>query len=393
VSAQAVAGTPEVRSLPVADVQPDPDQHRKDFDPEKLAELGESIRSLGQLSPIVVRPEGGGYRIVAGERRWRAMQAAGFTTIQAVVRDLPEGDALALQAAENLARCDVRPCEEARAYRKVLDQEKIDRPWLTDAEATKRCASVTGSSPQRIAFKLKLLALPAEVQSLVDKGALGEGQAQCLVRLAEGEEKRAECVRLARKAVAQGLPVAEVRARVSAYLGEQAQGAMFAGEAQASPQARVTRDTLNRAIGHLARVVDLTFDERSVDFRLPDLGPNELDTARAKLAGAAKHLGALLAEVEAARGSECPSAVEPAPGAASAPARPVHEALRTEVKGSWCWVYGAPPPNGHSLGRDLYAAGARWAKGRQAWYAVGEEPSRRVRAVIDEYQQPAGDVP
>jgi ParB-like chromosome segregation protein Spo0J len=219
-------------------------------------------------------------------------------TIRAVVLDVDEGRRLAIQATANLARQDVRPCEEARAYQKIVDQLRAEKPWLSEEEARKRCAAVTGKPLQRVAYKLKLLALPVEVQELVDKGALGEGQAQALGRLA---------------------------------------------------------------------------------------------ATRAKLAGAAKHLGALLAEVDAARGSDGPVSVAVPGGECEGSAgRP--EALRTEVRGQWFWVYGAPAPNGQPLTRDLYLAGAVWSSRRGAWYAPDEARAQRVAAVIEGYQQAAPEV-
>jgi ParB family chromosome partitioning protein len=378
----------EVRCLRLADVQPDPEQHRKHFPEEYLAGLAESIRENGQLDPVKVIRQGDGYQIVDGECRYRACLRAGLETLRAVVLDVDEGQRLAIQATANLARQDVRPCEEATAYAKIVEHLRAEKPWLSEEDARKRCAKVTGKPLQRIAFKLKLLALPVEVHGLVDKGALGEGQALALGRLAEGEANRAECVRLARKAVAQGLSVADVKARVAAYLGEQAQCALFgAEEGKASVEARKTRDTLGRVVGHLERVADLTFDERQQALALGELRADELAAARAKLAGAAKHLGALLAEVDAARGSEEPVSVGGGSEAARTPARGLPEDLRTEARGAWLWVLGAPAPNGHPLTRDLYQAGAVWSPRRGAWYAPDPERAQRVAAVIEDYRQ------
>jgi hypothetical protein len=182
--------------------------------------------------------------------------------------------------------------------------------------------------------------------------------------------------------------VADVKARVAAYLGEQAQCALFgAEEGKASVEARKTRDTLGRVVGHLERVADLTFDERQQALALGELRADELAAARAKLAGAAKHLGALLAEVDAARGSEEPVSVGGGSEAARTPARGLPEDLRTEARGAWLWVLGAPAPNGHPLTRDLYQAGAVWSPRRGAWYAPDEQRAQRVAAVIEDYRQ------
>jgi len=143
---------------------------------------------------------------------------------------------------------------------------------------------------------------------------------------------------------------------------------------------------LGRVVGHLERVADLTFDERQQALSLGELRADELAATRAKLAGAAKHLGALLAEVDAARGEEPLPAVEVPPDAPKAPARLTPIALRTEVRGQWLWLYGAPSPNGDPLTRDLYLAGAVWSPRKGAWYAPGEERARRVASVVAVYR-------
>lgn len=392
IDAQSMAEVSEVRCLALADVRPDPEQHRRYFDPEALVELAESIRSEGQKTPIVVRPDpqGEGYMIVAGERRYRALASIGAETVFATVREgVSEVEAVSEQALENLARVDPRPCEEGRAYRRIIDALRAEKPWLSEDDARKRAQRVTGATPQKVCAKLKLLELPEDVQAMVDRRELGERHALELLRLTEASPaNEAELQRQARKARAQGSSLADVKARVMAYLGEQAQCSLFgADEAKATAEARKTRDTLGRVVGHLERVADLTFDERQQALALGELRADELAATRAKLAGAAKHLGALLAEVDAARGSEGPVSVGSASDGLRTPARGIPEALRLEVRGAWLWLYGTPPPNGDPLTRDLYLAGAVWSSRRGAWYAPDEERGRRVAAAVEGYRQ------
>jgi ParB/RepB/Spo0J family partition protein len=238
--------------------------------------------------------------VIDGERRFRACKLAGLDTIRAVVLDVDEGQRLAIQATANLARADVRPCEEARAYAKIIAHDLSRGVGLSEAEARARCARVTGRSLQRVGYKLRLLCLPEEVQGLVDKGALGEGQALALTPLVEASEE-AEAVRQARKAVAEGSNVAEVKARVAAYLGAQAQGALFGGGVgKRSEEGKAAAEGVSRIIGHLECVADLSFDERGqqVKVAVGHLQAHEIKAALAKLRGAMRHLSGVVAELE-----------------------------------------------------------------------------------------------
>lgn len=160
--------------LDVTSISPNPNQPRVHFDEETLAELSASIGHIGVLQPVLVyRLPEGGYRLIAGERRWRAAQRAGLTTIPAVIRAAPEDIALVEQAlVENLHRQDLTPLEEAAAYLQLVDDF-----GLTHDEIAQR----VGKNRSTISNTLRLLGLPADVQRMLADGELTAGHAKALL--------------------------------------------------------------------------------------------------------------------------------------------------------------------------------------------------------------------
>lgn len=154
-----------------------PFQPRQAMDPQELSGLIESIRRHGVLQPIVVRPSVGGFEVVAGERRWRAAEAAGLASIPAIVRSLTDQEALELALVENLQREDLNPMERARAYRRLLQDF-----GLTQEQIAER----VGKSQPSVANALRLLHLPPQIQSSLEVGRIAEGHARAL--LAVGTE-------------------------------------------------------------------------------------------------------------------------------------------------------------------------------------------------------------
>ena len=185
------AGTGLLRSIPVAAISPLPGQPRTHFDDAALGELAESIAARGVIQPIIVRPKGDGYELVAGERRWRAAQRARLHEIPAIVRDLEGREVMALALIENLQREDLNPVEEARAYARLSDDE-----GMTQAEIAK----LVDKSRSHVANIQRLLSLPDEVLELVSRGELSMGHARALI----GQEAAAD---IAKDAIAQGLSV------------------------------------------------------------------------------------------------------------------------------------------------------------------------------------------
>lgn len=162
--------------LPVAEITPNPQQPRKNFDQEALAELAESVKDVGLLQPIVVRKTAGGYELIMGERRWRAHQQAGLELIPAIVRATEDGDLLRDALLENLHRAQLNPLEEAAAYQQLLDDFGCTKEEL---------ASRVQRSRPHISNTIRLLALPAPVQRRVAAGVLSAGHARAILMLSD----------------------------------------------------------------------------------------------------------------------------------------------------------------------------------------------------------------
>lgn len=163
----------DLRNIKLSDISPDPNQPRRHFDEQALAELSASITEHGVLQPIVVVPHKGKYQIVAGERRYRASEMAGKSTIPALVRTLTDQHKLELSLIENIQRHDLTPIETATAYGKLRDQFNLSLEQIGQR--------VGGKSVSAISNTLRLLKLPAEAKQAVARGDLTEGQARPLV--------------------------------------------------------------------------------------------------------------------------------------------------------------------------------------------------------------------
>ena len=183
--------------IPVSSIQPNARQPRSVFDEEQLDELVASIREVGVLQPVVVRPAGDGYELIMGERRWRATQAAGLETIPAIIRQTDDGDMLRDALLENLHRAQLNPLEEAAAYQQLLDDFGCTQEELA--------GRIHRSRPQ-ISNTLRLLKLPPLVQRRVAAGVLSAGHARALLGLPDA----AAMERIAQRIVAEGLSVRAV---------------------------------------------------------------------------------------------------------------------------------------------------------------------------------------
>lgn len=186
----------EITELPVDLISPNPDQPRTDLDEDAVAELADSIKKVGLLQPIIVRPLGEGYQIVAGERRWRACRLAGMERVPVRVRSSTEAESLELALIENLQREDLNAIEEARSYKKLLGEHQMTQAELAD-KVSKSRSTITNA--------LRLLDLPEEVQELVYQGALTAGHARAVLSIADEGAR----LRLATKISDEGLSVRE----------------------------------------------------------------------------------------------------------------------------------------------------------------------------------------
>lgn len=249
VNREQAAAEGALRELPVAQVRPNPFQPRTHFDEAALAELVASIEASGLLQPVVVRARNGTYELIAGERRWRAVQRLGWPTVPAVVKDADDQTLLTLALIENLQRNDLSPIDEAQGYQRLIDQFK-----LPQAEV----ARMVGRNRSTIANLLRLLRLPEPVRAMVHDGRLSEGHARALLAL----ESEGEIVALAEEAVRSALSVREVEARVR---GEDAPATTAEGAApktarekprtlQVSADVRRVEDALRKRLGTDVRV-------------------------------------------------------------------------------------------------------------------------------------------
>lgn len=197
--APAVSGD-AVQHIAIGSIRPLPGQPRRHFDENAIAELADSIGLRGLLQPIIVRrsPDGEGYQLVAGERRWRAAQRAGLHQIPALVRDLDDAATYEIALVENIQRQDLNAIEEAGAYRRLIDDFGHNQEAL---------AKLVGKSRSHVANLMRLLDLPAGVQALVGDGSLAMGHARALIGAADAED-------IARRVVKDGLSVRTVEALV-----------------------------------------------------------------------------------------------------------------------------------------------------------------------------------
>jgi ParB family chromosome partitioning protein len=193
----------ELHYLAVGSIEPNRRQPRRTVNGEAINRLAESVRAQGVVQPVVVRPASDGrYELIAGERRWRAARAAGLPTIPAVVRETDDRESLLLALVENVAREDLTPVEEARAYAALQDEFDFSLGELAER---------VGRSKPAVSNRMRLLELADDILGLVERGALTEGHARAVLAVPGNEERRA----LARRIVERGLSVraAEVAAR------------------------------------------------------------------------------------------------------------------------------------------------------------------------------------
>ncbi len=249
VNREQAAAEGALRELPVAQVRPNPFQPRTHFDETALAELVASIEASGLLQPVVVRARNGTYELIAGERRWRAVQRLGWPTVPAVVKDADDQTLLTLALIENLQRNDLSPIDEAQGYQRLIEQFK-----LPQAEV----ARMVGRNRSTVANLLRLLRLPEPVRAMVHDGRLSEGHARALLAL----ESEREIIALAEEAVRSALSVREVEARVR---GDEAPAAAPVEAAptgarekprtlQVSADVRRVEDALRKRLGTDVRV-------------------------------------------------------------------------------------------------------------------------------------------
>lgn len=193
----------EVIDAPIDEITPNPEQPRESFSHEEMEELIASIKEHGIIQPLILSPLDEGYEIIAGERRWRAAKMAGMRTVPSIVRTVKEHEKLELALIENIQRQDLNPIEEAKAYKKLINEFGMTQEAV---------AKKVGKSRPQVANFVRLLELPLEIQESVAAGEMPYTQARTLLAL---DNKKAQ-VRLFRKIVKHGFTVRDTEKRVGA---------------------------------------------------------------------------------------------------------------------------------------------------------------------------------
>ena len=195
------SGSGVIVDLQVALIKRNPRQPRRVFDPEALNELAKSIESVGIVQPVIVRQAEEGYELIAGERRWRAAQMAGYTVIPAIIREASDVESLELALIENVVRQQLNPVDEAFALKVLLEDLGVTQENL---------AAQVGRSRSAIANKIRLLDLPAPIQEFLVAGTITEGHGRALLGLSE----RSKQLQLARRIISKELSVRQVEEEV-----------------------------------------------------------------------------------------------------------------------------------------------------------------------------------
>lgn len=256
-----------LRTLDIESIHPSSKQPRKHFDDSRLDELAESIRSQGIIQPLVVRVrEGGGFELIAGERRWRAAQRAGLHQVPAVVREVAESQAFEMALVENLQREDLNPIEEAEGYQRLVAEFGYTQESLS---------ARVGKDRSTVANALRLLKLPPAVRSMVIDGRLNMGHARALL----GLESDPLIERVARQAVSRSLSVRQVESLVKRERDTDNRPA--APPPQASPAARDLVHRLEQALATKVKLVESTPKSGHLEIFYNSL--DELDAVLAKI--------------------------------------------------------------------------------------------------------------
>jgi len=232
ISREQAERSGDLQELSVASIRPNPYQPRHEIDEPSLNELASSIQASGLLQPIVVRANNGSYQLIAGERRWRAVQRLGWPKIPAVVKDVDDRTLLTLALIENLQRDQLSAIEEAQSYSRLVEEFGVSQVEV---------ARLVGRDRSTVANALRLLRLPENVLAMVHAGQLSEGHARALLSLGDGKA----ILRMAERAVAGGWSVREME--------EQVRGGTSARKLKAVPQATTPASAAARKVEQALR--------------------------------------------------------------------------------------------------------------------------------------------
>ena len=235
------ADSDEIRDLEIDLIRPSHQQPRTTFDQARLEELAQSIRTSGIIQPLLVRPRGGLFELVAGERRWRAAQLAGLARIPAIIREIPDEKLLELALIENIQRQELNPIEEANAYKRLIESLN-----LTQDEVAQR----VGRDRSFITNYLRILKLPSEIQLLLENEKLSFGHARALLGLADVILQR----RYAQKIVKHNWSVRETERRIK-HASQESPVKSKQLAKQDDPNVRSAEAKLRRRLGTQVRIL------------------------------------------------------------------------------------------------------------------------------------------
>jgi len=213
-------------------IEPSPFQPRTRFREEALEELSRSIKASGIIQPLVVRPIGNRFQLIAGERRWRASQRAGLTKVSAIVRHVPDELALEMTLVENIQREDLNPIEAARAFERMMDEFDLTQDMVADR---------TGKDRTTVANAIRLLKLEPSIQEWIEEAKLSAGHGRALLAVADAQLR----MRYAQRAARGGLTVRQIEKLAA----RRARGKSTAVEAQVDANIRAALEDLQRHLG------------------------------------------------------------------------------------------------------------------------------------------------
>jgi ParB family chromosome partitioning protein len=240
-TAETTGANHNLTSLPVDLIRRGRYQPRRDFNPDSLQELADSIAAQGVVQPIVVRPvDGNQYEIIAGERRWRASQQAGLSEIPVVIRDVNDQTAMAMGLIENIQRDDLNPLEEAGALHRLLNEFELTHQEI---------ARAVGKSRTTVTNLLRLLELNPDVKVMIEEGRIEMGHARALLGLKDALQSEA-----ARQVSLQGLSVRETEKLVRRLQGESAETAKGKQPVREDPNIRSLENRLTERLGALVKL-------------------------------------------------------------------------------------------------------------------------------------------
>jgi ParB family transcriptional regulator, chromosome partitioning protein len=240
-TAPQLADNDEVRDIEIDLIRPGQQQPRTTFDQVKLEELAQSIRTSGVIQPLLVRPLGGLFELVAGERRWRAAQIAGLARVPAIIRHIPDEKLLELALIENIQRAELNPVEEAKAYKRL-----IETLGLTQEEVSER----VGRDRTSVTNHIRVLKLPTDIQNLVETEKISFGHARALVAVQDPIHQR----RLAQKIVNHSWSVRETERRVKQLGQPEPKRSSRRPSVDSDPNIRAAETKLRRVLGTQVKI-------------------------------------------------------------------------------------------------------------------------------------------